>query len=180
MRNLLTRCKHSLRKGLTGTLEIFLGQSTSSVLSAASVTTGIVVVLAVLGQVGHNVIARRFLAEAADVQLTLRRERLRRALHRVDLVEPAPGSLAQLFARPLLEAAITVVAAWVLWTAIGAIIDKKMPRAVSPGEAGQAVPGSASRLRHCCRCCAMWSSSFASWPGPSPRWRDWGSISGRC
>jgi len=150
---------------LTGTFEIFLGESTSSVLSAASATTGIVVALAVLGQVGHNVIARRLLAEAADVQLTLRRERLRRALHRVadallcilgsvwlaetwgvDLVEPAPGSLAQLFARPVLEAAVTVVAAWVLWTAIGAIIDKKMPRAVSPGEADQAVPGSVSRL----------------------------------
>jgi small-conductance mechanosensitive channel len=150
---------------LTGTFEIFLGQSTSSVLSAASATTGIVVALAVLGQCGHNVIARRFLAEAADPRLTLRRERLRRALHRlsdallcilgsvwlaetwgVDLVEPAPGSVAQLFARPVLEAAITVVAAWVLWTAIGAIIDKEMPRAVSPGEAGQAVPGSVSRL----------------------------------
>ena len=64
----------------------------------------------------------------------------------VDLVEPAPGSLAQLFARPVLEAAITVVAAWVLWTAIGAIIDKRMPRAVSPGEAGEAIPGSVSRL----------------------------------
>jgi small-conductance mechanosensitive channel len=151
---------------LAAAFEILLGQSTSSVLSAASATTGIVVVLTVLGQVGHNVIARRFLAEAADVQLTLRRERLRRALHRVsdallcilgggwlaeiwgvDLVEPAPGSLAQLFVRPVLEAAITVVAAWVLWTAIGAIIDEKMPRAVSPGEADQAVPGSVSRLR---------------------------------
>src|SRR5215813_9711731 len=118
-----------------------------------------------LGQVGHNVIARRFLAEAADAQLTLRRERRRRALHRVsdallcilggiwlaetwgvDLVEPAPGSLAQLFARPVLEAAITVVAAWVLWTAIGAIIDEKMPRAVSSGEADQGMPGSVSRL----------------------------------
>jgi small-conductance mechanosensitive channel len=150
---------------LTGTFEIFLGQSTSSVLSASSATTGIVVALAVLGQVSHNVIARRFLAEAADVRLTLRRERRRRALHcvsdallcilggvwlaetwGVDLVEPTPGSLAQLFARPVLEAAITVVAAWVLWTAIGAIIDEKMPRAVSPGEAGQAVPGSVSRL----------------------------------
>jgi len=150
---------------LTGTFEIFLGKSTSSVLSAASATTGIVVALAVLAQVSHNVIARRFLAEAADVPLTLRRQRLRRASHcisdallcilggiwlaetwGVDLFEPAPGSLAQLFARPVLEAAITVVAAWVLWTAIGTIIDKKMPRAVSPGEAGQAVPGSVSRL----------------------------------
>ena len=145
--------------------EILLGQSTSSVLSAASATTGIVVVLTVLGQVGHNVIARRFLAEAADVQLTLRRERLRRTLHRVsdallcilggvwlaetwgvDLVEPAPASLAELFARPVLEAAITVVAASVLWTAISAIIDNKMPRPVSPVEVDQAVPGSVSRL----------------------------------
>jgi small-conductance mechanosensitive channel len=150
---------------LTGTFEIFLGQSTSLVLNAASATTGIVVVLAMLGQVVHNVIARRFLAEAADLQLTLRRQRLRRALHGVsdallwilggvwlaetwgvDLVEPAPDSLAQLFARPVLEAAITVVAAWVLWTAIGAMIDKRMPRAVSPGEADEAMPGSVSRL----------------------------------
>jgi small-conductance mechanosensitive channel len=150
---------------LTGTFEIFLGQSTSLVVNAASATTGIIVVLAMLGQVSHNVIARRFPAEAADVQLTLRRQRLRRALHGVsdallcilggvwlaetwgvDLVEPAPGSLAQLFARPVLEAAITVVAAWALWTAIGAIIDKRMPRAVSPDEAGESMPGSVSRL----------------------------------
>ena len=68
---------------LTGTFEIFFGQSTSLVLNAASTTTGIVVVLAVLGQASHNVIARRFLAEAADVQLTLRHQRLRRALHGV-------------------------------------------------------------------------------------------------
>ena len=68
---------------LGAAFEILLGQSTSSVLRAASATTGIVVVLTVLGQVGHNVIARRFLVEATDVQLTLRRERLRRALHRV-------------------------------------------------------------------------------------------------
>src|SRR5262249_32065978 len=59
----------------------------------------------------------------------------------VDLVEPTPGSPAELFARPMLEAA------WVLWTAIGTIIDEKMPQAVSPGEADQAVPGSVSRLR---------------------------------
>jgi len=126
---------------ITATVEFSLGKGTSLVLSAASATTGIVVILAVLGQVSHNVISRRFGAEAADVRLTLRRQRLRRASHRlsdallcilggvwlaetwgVDLVEPAPGSLAQLFARPVLEAAITVVAAWVLWTAIGAAL----------------------------------------------------------
>jgi moderate conductance mechanosensitive channel len=151
---------------LTGYVEIALGKGAFSMVSAASATTGIVVALVVLGQVSHNMIARLFLAEAADVRLTLRRERLRRALHRVsdallcilggiwlaetwgvDLVEPAPGSLAQVFARPVLEAALTVVAAWVLWTAIGAIIDEKMPQAVRPGEADHAVPGSVSRLR---------------------------------
>ena len=150
---------------LAGTFEIFLGESTSSILSASSATTGIVVAVAVLGQVSHNVIERRLFAETADQRFTLRRERLRRALHHlsdaflcilggvwlaetwdVDLVEPAPGSVAQLFARPVLEAAITIVAAWVLWTAIGGIIDEKMPRAVSPDEAERAVPGSVSRL----------------------------------
>jgi len=150
---------------LTASVEFSLGKGASSVLSAASATTGIVVALAVLGQVSHNMIARLFLAEAAEVRPTLRRERLRRALHRlsdallcilggawlaetwgVDLVDPAPGSLAQLFARPVLEAAITIVAAWILWTAIGAIIDEKVPRAVSPGEADQGMPGSVSRL----------------------------------
>jgi moderate conductance mechanosensitive channel len=150
---------------LTGIVQFSLGKGASSVLSAASGTTGIVVALAVLGQVSHNVIARLFCAEAADVRLTLRRERLRRALHRlsdallcilggawlaetwgVDLVEPAPGSLAQMFARPILEAAVTVVAAWVLWTVIGAIIDEKMPRAIGQDEENQLVPGSASRL----------------------------------
>jgi small-conductance mechanosensitive channel len=100
------------------------------------------------------------------VRLASRRGRLRRALHRLsdaflwilggawlaetwglDLVEPAPGSLAQLFLRPIFEAAATIVAAWILWTVISAIIDEKMPRALGPGEEDQVVPGSASRLR---------------------------------
>jgi small-conductance mechanosensitive channel len=138
------------------------------VFSSASATTGIIVALAVLGQASHNLIARLFLAEAeaGDVRLASRSGRLRRALHRLsdaflcisggawlaetwglDLIKPAPGSLAQLFVRPIFDAAATVVAAWILWTVISAIIDEKMPRALGPGEEDQVVPGSASRLR---------------------------------
>jgi hypothetical protein len=62
-------------------------------------------------------------------------------------VKPAPGSLAQLFLRPIFEAAATIVAVWILWTVISAIIDEKMPRAIGPGEEDQVVPGSASRFR---------------------------------
>jgi small-conductance mechanosensitive channel len=153
---------------LTASIEFSLGKDASSVFSAASATTGIIVALAVLGQASHNLIARLFLAEAeaGDVRLASRRGRLRRALHRLsdaflcilggawlaetwglDLVKPAPGSLAQLFVRPIFDAAATVVAAWILWTVISAIIDEKMPRALGPGEEDQVVPGSASRLR---------------------------------
>ena len=151
---------------LMASVEFSLGKGAASVFSSASATTGIIVALAVLGQASHNLIARLFLAEAGDVRLASRRGRLRRALHRLsdaflwilggawlaetwglDLVKPAPGSLAQLFLRPIFEAAATIVAAWILWTVISAIIDEKMPRALGPGEEDQVVPGSASRLR---------------------------------
>lgn len=150
---------------LTVSVELSLGRGASSLWSAARATTVIVVALSVLGQASHNLIARLILAEGTDVRLASRRERLRRALHHLsdaflsilggawlaeawglDLVKPAPGSLAQLFVRPIFEAAATVVAAWILWTTISAIIDEKIPRAVGPGEADQVVPGSASRL----------------------------------
>ena len=48
--------------------------------------------------------------------------------------------------RPAFEAAATIVAAWILWTALSAIIDEKMPRGVAPGDEDEAVAGSASRL----------------------------------
>jgi moderate conductance mechanosensitive channel len=147
-------------------VELSLGRGGSWVLSAASPTTVIVVAIAVLGQVSHNLIARLIRAEGADVRLAWHRERLRRALHHLsdaflwilggawlaetwglDLVKPAPGSLAQLFLRPIFEAAATIIAAWILWTVISAIIDEKIPRAVGPGEEDHVVSGSASRLR---------------------------------
>ena len=64
----------------------------------------------------------------------------------LDLVDPAPGSLERLLVRPVFEAAATVVAAWILWTALSAIIDEQMPRAVAPGNEDEATGGSASRL----------------------------------
>jgi moderate conductance mechanosensitive channel len=151
---------------LMASVELSLGKGAASVFISASATTGIIVALAVLGQASHNLIARLFLAEAGDVRLASRRGRLRRALHRLsdaflwilgaawlaetwglDLIRPAPGSLAELFLRPVFEAAATIVAAWILWTVISAIIDEKMPRALGPGEEDQVVPGSASRVR---------------------------------
>jgi moderate conductance mechanosensitive channel len=154
---------------LMASVEFSLGKGAASVFSAASVTTGIIVALAVLGQASHNLIARLFLAEPGDVagnvRLASRRGPLRRALHRLsdaflwilggawlaetwglDLVKPAPGSLTLLFVRPFFEAAATVVVAWILWIVISAIIDENMPRAHGPGEEDQVVPGSASRL----------------------------------
>jgi hypothetical protein len=45
----------------------------------------------------------------------------------------------------MFEAAATVVAAWILWTALSAVIDEKMPPPESPGDEDE-IPGSASRL----------------------------------
>src|SRR4029077_7279343 len=113
---------------------------------------------------GHKLIALRFAGDGGDVVLTLRRARLRRALSGLfdaflwilgaawlaqtwglDLIDPAPARIERLFVRPTLEAAATVVAAWILWTALSAVIDEKMPAPAAPGDEDQ-VPGSASRL----------------------------------
>jgi type IV secretory pathway VirB2 component (pilin) len=47
--------------------------------------------------------------------------------------------------RPTLEAAATVVAAWILWMVLSAVIDEKMPPPAAPGDEDE-IPGSASRL----------------------------------
>jgi len=123
-----------------------------------------VVGVAVIGQASHNLIARLCACDATDIRMTLRRARLHRALSRLsdaflwilgaawlgetwglDLVDPASGSIERLFVRPALEAAATVVAAWILWTALSAVIDEKMPPAAAPGDEDE-IPGSASRL----------------------------------
>jgi moderate conductance mechanosensitive channel len=144
-------------------IELALGKG-AWVARAAAATQGIVVVLAVVGQASHNLILRLCPGDAADFRLTLRRARFRRALSGLvdafvwilgaawlgetwglDLIDPAPGSIERMFVRPALEAAATVVAAWILWTALSAVIDEKMPPPAKPGDEDE-VPGSASRL----------------------------------
>jgi moderate conductance mechanosensitive channel len=144
-------------------IEFALGKG-AWVARAATATQGIVVGLAMVGQASHNLIARACACDGTDIRLTLRRMRLHRALSRLadafvwilgaawlgetwglDLVDPAPGTIERLFVRPALEAAATVVAAWILWTVLSAIIDEKMPPPAAPGDEDE-VPGSASRL----------------------------------
>jgi moderate conductance mechanosensitive channel len=145
-------------------IELALGKG-AWVARAATATQGIAVVLAVVGQASHNLILRLCPGDAADLRLTLRRARFRRALSGLvdafvwilgaawlgetwglDLIDPAPGSIERMFVRPALEAAATVVAAWILWTALSAVIDEKMPPPATPGGDEDEVPGSASRL----------------------------------
>ncbi len=144
-------------------IEFALGKG-ALVARASTATQGIVVALAVLGQASHKLIARLFAGAETDLRLVLRRARFRRALSGLsdafmwilgaawlceiwglDLVDPAPGSVERLFVRPVLEAAATIVAAWILWTALSAIIDEKMPPPTAPGDEDE-IPGSASRL----------------------------------
>ena len=144
-------------------IEFALGKG-AWVAQASTATQGIVVILAVVGQASHNLIARACACDATEIRLTLRRVRLHRALSRLsdallwilgaawlgetwglDLVDPAPGTIERLFVRPALEAAATVVAAWILWTVLSAVIDEKMPPPAAPGDEDE-IPGSASRL----------------------------------
>jgi moderate conductance mechanosensitive channel len=148
---------------VAATIEFALGKG-AWVAQASTATQGIVIVLAVVGQASHNLIVRACACDTMDIRRTLRRARLHRALSRLsdaflwilgaawlgetwglDLVDPAPGSIERLFVRPALEAAATVVAAWILWTVLSAVIDEKMPPPAAPGDEDE-IPGSASRL----------------------------------
>jgi len=149
---------------IAATIEFALGKGGAWVARASTATQGIVVGVAVIGQASHNLIARLCACDATDIRMTLRRARLHRALSRLsdaflwilgaawlgetwglDLVDPASGSIERLFVRPALEAAATVVAAWILWAVLSAIIDEKMPPPAAPGDEDE-IPGSASRL----------------------------------
>jgi len=144
-------------------IEFALGKG-AWVARASAATQAIVVILAVVGQASHNLISRLCGCDATDIRRTLRRARLHRALSRLsdafvwilgaawlgetwgfDLVDPEPGSIERLFVRPAFEAALTVVAAWILWTTLSAVIDEKMPPPSAPGDEDE-IPGSASRL----------------------------------
>jgi moderate conductance mechanosensitive channel len=64
----------------------------------------------------------------------------------LDLIHPARGSVERLLLRPLFEAAVTIVGAWLLWAALSAIIDEKMPHTTMPGGEDDAAAGTASRV----------------------------------
>jgi hypothetical protein len=51
-----------------------------------------------------------------------------------DIIDPAQGTFARLFVRPGFGAAATIVAGWILWTALSAVIDDRMPQAAAPGD----------------------------------------------
>ncbi len=149
---------------VAATIEFALG-SGAWVAAASAATQGIVVGLAVLWQVTRNLIPRLFDDLETDIRLGLRHERFRRAARRlsdallwilgaawlgetwgVEIFTPAPGTFARLFVRPAFEAAVTVVAAWMVWAVLSAIIDEKMPHATTPGNEDEPDPGSASRV----------------------------------
>jgi small-conductance mechanosensitive channel len=149
---------------IAATIAFALG-SGAWVSSAAAATLGIVVVLAVLWQLARNLIERLFAHDQTNLRLAARRERFRRVLRRLcdallwilgalwlgetwgfDILNPAPGTVARLIVRPTFGAAATVVAAWILWTALSAVIDEKMPQAAAPGNEDETGAGSASRL----------------------------------
>src|SRR5215472_8620200 len=148
---------------VAATIAFALG-SGAWVAGAATATQGIVVTVAVLWQASRNLIERLFAGDQMDPRLALRRERFRRVLRRLcdallwilgaawlgetwgfDIFDPAQGTFARLFVRPAFGAAATIVAAWILWTALSAVIDDRMPQAAAPGEEDK-VAGSASRL----------------------------------
>ena len=152
-------------------IELALGKG-AWVARAATATQGIVVALAVVGQISHNLIARLCPGDAADNRVALRRARFRRALSRLadtfmwilgaawlcetwglDLIDPEPGSIERMIVRPALEAAATVVAAWILSTALSAVIDEKMPPPAAPGDEDE-IPVRPRGSIHCCRWCA--------------------------
>ncbi|MBV8121343.1 MAG: mechanosensitive ion channel [Alphaproteobacteria bacterium] len=149
---------------VVATIEFALGKG-AWVTAAAAATQGVIVVLAIIWQVGQKLIPRLFVPGDAELGVTLRRARFERALLQLfdaflwivgaawlaqtwglDLIDPAPGSIERLFVRPVLEAAATIVGAWILWTALSAVIDEKMPQAMGPGGEEEAATGQVSRV----------------------------------
>lgn len=133
--------------------------------SASTWTQDSVVGFASIWQAAPNLVDRLVPVLETDLHLAVRRERFRRALRRlcdallwivaaawlsqswgVDILNPAPGRFARLVARPALGAAATIVAVWILWTALSAVIDEKMPHMGMPGDGDEAGAASVSRL----------------------------------
>ena len=64
----------------------------------------------------------------------------------LDLVNPPTGSIERMLVRPAFEAAATIVGAWILWTALSAVIDEKMPHAIGPDDEAGPDAGTVSRV----------------------------------
>jgi moderate conductance mechanosensitive channel len=153
-------------------IEFALGKG-SWVAGASAATMVIVIALAVAWQAGDKLIAHLFAGDAApsaadadaDPGIALRRARFGRVLLRLynallsilgsawiaqtwglDLVDPPPGGIERMFVRPAFGAAATIVGAWILWTALSALIDEKMPHAIGPGGEDDADGGTVSRV----------------------------------
>jgi small-conductance mechanosensitive channel len=147
-------------------IALSLGQG-AWIAAASAATQRIVACLAVVWQATQKLIDKLFTGEEqeADIRSFWRRERFRRLLHGLfdvllwivgaawlaeiwglDLVDPASGSVARLLVRPAFEAAATIVAIWILWIALSAVIDAKMPQPAGPGDEDDGAAGAASRL----------------------------------
>ena len=147
-------------------IALSLGQG-AWIAGASAATQRIVVFLAVVWQATQKLIDRLFAEEEpeANIQSIWRRKRFGRVLHGLfdvllwivgaawlaeiwglDLVDPTPGSVARLLVRPAFEAAATIVAIWILWIALSAVIDAKMPQPAAPGDVDEGTVGAASRL----------------------------------
>ena len=96
---------------------------------------------------------------------TIRQERFAQALRRLcdslllllgttwlgevwglDLIAPPPDSFERLLLRPVLLAAATAIAAWIVWLVLSGIIDEKMPRLAAPGDEDEETIERVSRL----------------------------------
>jgi moderate conductance mechanosensitive channel len=149
---------------VAATIEFALGKG-AWVTAASAATQGIVVLLAVVWQAGQKLIGHLYEHAGGELGPALHRARLRRAwlqlfdaslwiigaawlaqIWGLNLIGPPPGSFERVFVRPAFAAAATILGAWILWTALSALIDDKMPHAIAPGDDEEAAAGQASRV----------------------------------
>ena len=149
---------------VAATIAFALGEG-ASVYGAATITQIILVILAIAWQAGQKLIdylAARF---RPGSETTIRQERFIQALRRLcdslllllgiawlgevwvlDLITPPADSFQGLLVRPVLLAAVTAIAAWIIWLVLSGIIDEKMPRLAAPGDDDEETGERASRL----------------------------------
>ncbi len=149
---------------IASTVAFSLGEG-ASVYGAATITQLLLVVLAIGWQAVQKLIGHLYAGTGAEVALGLRRQRFSAAARRLcdllfvivgfawlaevwglDLIAPAPGSIAQLVLRPVMLAAVIFIAAWIIWLVLSGIIDEKMPRFAGPGDEDEDAAERVSRL----------------------------------